>query len=322
MLLQEGLASNTRKKYNNKIHYFKKFSEIYNINLLQIKKNDIYWYVCWRFQSDPICTYGTVKSEINSIQSWLVDNKIELSVLSWKPLVRLLNGFKKLRPSKTNIKNPLSTNDFSILLDQLPSVSHDTQLLRAALCWEQNGFARSAEYTIKSNNNISENDLKNAVSLNNLKFDVNIDGSHCMIYTQYKSKTNQFRSKETKVFSCRCPGPCAIKEVKQLLKFRKRNCTSDFLFRFANGKFLTYNNVNNTIKNLCVKAGFDPNLFGTHSLRKGAAVDAINEGLDLVQVMRAGNWKSINGFKNYPILSDTELCQLRRNKFQSNQHDA
>ena len=237
-------------------------------------------------------------------------------MLSWKPIVRLLNGFKKLRPSKSNAKDPLSSDQFSVILNYLPGNSHDAQLLRAALCWEQNGFARSAENTVKSNN-LSPNDFKNVISLYNLRFGHNKDGSHTMVYTQFHSKSNQFNSKESVLFSCRCPCPCAVKEVKALLRWRKVNKTSDYLFRFSNGKFLTYSNVNNVLKNLCQLAGFEPALFATHSLRKGAAVDAINEGLDLVQVMRIGRWKNINGFKNYPLLSNEQLCQLRRDKFLS-----
>ena len=281
---------------------------------LGANESTIYFYICWRFQSDMKCTFSTIKAEINAIQSWHADNCYHISVLSWKPIVRLLNGFRKLRPSKSNTKDPLSTDEFSVLLNHLPGNSHDAQLLRAALCWEQNGFARSAEYTVKSNN-LSKDDLKRIISLYNLRFGSNKDGSHTMIYEQYYSKSNQFNSKESVLFSCRCPCPCAIKEVKALLRWRKINRTSDYLFRFSNGKFLTYSNVNNVLKNLCQLAGLEPALFATHSLRKGAAVDAINEGIDLVQVMRIGRWKSINGFKHYTLLNNDQLCQLRRDKF-------
>ena len=315
MLLQAGLADSTRKKYQSKLSHYLRFCQSQNIKPLSATNDTIYMYVCWRFKNDNQCTVGVIKSEINAIQSWHVDNRIHLSVLGWKPIDRLLDGFKKLRSSKSNVKAPLSADQFQKMLKNLPSVSHDTQLLRAALCWEQNGFARSAEYTMKSNSSISKRDLENAVSLNNLRFGRNSDGSHYMIYKQYHSKTNQFGKEESKIFSCRCPGPCAIKEVKALLRMRTNNKSSDYLFRFANGKFLTYNNVNNAVKNLCAAAGYDPAQFGTHSLRKGAAVDAVEDGLDVVQVMKVGGWKSINGFQPYPVLSDEQLCQLRRDKF-------
>ena len=52
-------------------------------------------------------------------------------------------------------------------------------------------------------------------------------------------------------------------------------------------------------------------------MRKSAAVAAVKDGLDSLQIMKIGNWKSINGFSSYPNLDGEEKCELRRKTFLS-----
>lgn len=284
---------------------------------MHINEHDIFWYIAWRRNSDDNCTEGVVRAEITSIESFMTDNLRHISVFSFKPIKRLLDGFKKENPSKHNVKQPITEQEFQKMLECIPDTSHDLQLLRAALCWEQNGFSRSSEYTVKANKNLTFNDVKNKVSLNRIKFGKASDGSHTMVYDQYKSKCNQFGNKEQVIFACRCPNACAVLEVKKLLQFRRVNRSSDFLFRFSNGKFLTYQNMLNLIKNLCTSIGIDAKEFATHSLRKSATVAAVKDGMDSVQIMKVGNWRSINGFSSYPNLNGQEKCEMRRKKFLS-----
>jgi site-specific recombinase XerD len=53
--------------------------------------------------------------------------------------------------------------------------------------------------------------------------------------------------------------------------------------------------VNRTIKALAQRAGVDPETtkrLSGHSMRVGAALDMVENGIDLVPIMHAGGWKS------------------------------
>ena len=164
-MLYKGIAESTRSKYQNKLKYFLKYCEEIKLDPLLVDETSLFWYIVWRRNYDETCTDGVVKSEIIAIESLLTDNMRHLSVLSWKPIQRLLNGFKKECPSKSNTKQPISEKSFVKMLDMIPDSCHDLQLLRAALCWEQNGFQRSSGYTVKSNKNLTIEKLVDSVSL-------------------------------------------------------------------------------------------------------------------------------------------------------------
>jgi site-specific recombinase XerD len=60
--------------------------------------------------------------------------------------------------------------------------------------------------------------------------------------------------------------------------------------------------VNRILKALAMKAGLDPTTvkqLSGHSMRVGAAVDMVENGIDLVPIMHAGGWKSANMVLRY-----------------------
>ena len=64
------------------------------------------------------------------------------------------------------------------------------------------------------------------------------------------------------------------------------------LYQFNSGQHLTYALYNSLLKQLLAKAGFDPAIYSSHSLRAGAATQAARSGLPREDIKRLGRWKS------------------------------
>ena len=72
------------------------------------------------------------------------------------------------------------------------------------------------------------------------------------------------------------------------------------LFRAVHGLSVDHRGLhpyamNRTLKELALKAGVDPatrRRLSGHSMRVGAALDMVENGIDLVPIMHAGGWKS------------------------------
>lgn len=79
------------------------------------------------------------------------------------------------------------------------------------------------------------------------------------------------------------------------------------IFRRINGSiigadFLHPFTINRTIKSLAIQAGYTAefaNQLSGHSLRIGAAQDLMSSGRDVVAIMKAGGWRSINVVARY-----------------------
>lgn len=64
------------------------------------------------------------------------------------------------------------------------------------------------------------------------------------------------------------------------------------LFRFQDGRLLTYNNLSVTLKKLVSRMGFDPVLYSPHSIRAGAATTAVMVGFTSAELRQLGRWHS------------------------------
>lgn len=112
------------------------------------------------------------------------------------------------------------------------------------------------------------------------------------------SKTDQTRKGTRLKIGATHSSICPVRAMEKYLKYCKPTGTPLPLFTFSNGTFLTRSTFQDYLCSLLAKAGLDPTMFNTHSLRIGAATTAAAVGLPdwLIQVL--GRWSS-NAYKIY-----------------------
>ena len=61
---------------------------------------------------------------------------------------------------------------------------------------------------------------------------------------------------------------------------------------FSDGSSVTSHHMSRCLKMIIKKAGFNPHLYGTHSLRAGQTCDLFRLGLSVETIKKLGCWKS------------------------------
>ena len=125
----------------------------------------------------------------------------------------------------------------------------------------------------------------------------------CLVVLIKWSKTNQFGSRLLKVPLVTIPGSdlCPVKAYRNMTMFTPAsNHHPVFLIKSDKGKFnpLTYGQLQEKVKWLVAKTGRDPNLYSTHSLRRGGYSWAFKSGVPTNLIQHHGDWLS-DCYKNY-----------------------
>jgi hypothetical protein len=107
------------------------------------------------------------------------------------------------------------------------------------------------------------------------------------------SKTDQFRGGHT-ILLAGCPDDpaiCPIEWFKAYQQVRETAVTSFYKVWKGHGK-MSSATPNHTLKKLVAGLGFDPDLFGADSARRGGATAALAGGIPVHAAKRHGNWRS------------------------------
>ena len=86
------------------------------------------------------------------------------------------------------------------------------------------------------------------------------------------------------------------------------------LFVDASSSRINYNEFLAELKTACSAVGLDPNLFGTHSMRRGSTTDQFMHGIPDKVIKLSGRWKS-NAFERY--IDQGQLLQLQLQSLKS-----
>ena len=68
-------------------------------------------------------------------------------------------------------------------------------------------------------------------------------------------------------------------------------CDNEQFFVFADKSPISPSQLRSCLKLMIRKAGFDPRLYGTHSLRTGRTCDLLKLGLSVETIKKLGRWK-------------------------------
>ena len=105
------------------------------------------------------------------------------------------------------------------------------------------------------------------------------------------SKTDPFRKTCTITVGATHTSTCPVAALHKYLPLRTGS-TSHPLFQFEDGAYLTRTSLTTHLRSLLLLAGFDPELYASHSFRIGAATTAAAAGLPDWQIQALGRWSS------------------------------
>ena len=83
----------------------------------------------------------------------------------------------------------------------------------------------------------------------------------------------------------------------------------DPLFSHSSGKPITYSMFQNKLKAIISLLGLDPNMFSTHSFRRGFATFAFRNHVSADEIQILGDWKS-DVYKRYISLSVNDKLKI------------
>jgi hypothetical protein len=106
-----------------------------------------------------------------------------------------------------------------------------------------------------------------------------------------RSKTDRKgRGTSVPVWSTGQSSICAVRAMTRYLRATRNRSPGKPLFRLSSGRYLTYGLISKMIKTLASSAGFDPDLYATHSCRRGGAVTLAHTGADGPTIKLHGRW--------------------------------
>lgn len=131
-----------------------------------------------------------------------------------------------------------------------------------------------------------------------LRKDVQITES-CLIVNMRWSKTIQFGERVLQTPLIRVPGSalCPVSAYYKMCSMIKAK-SEDPLFKLPNRKFVTYRDFQKKLKSLISRIGLNPNLFSSHSFRRGGASWAFQSKVPADLIQWQGDWKS-DAYKKY-----------------------
>ena len=171
--------------------------------------------------------------------------------------------------------------------------------------------------------------------LKQIKFHPSINYPNTLIIELYNSKMNKYGKKELIIMDCTCKKrilgvwcPCPVHHTKYYINIRNKYfkySKESYLLIKNNGKPVTYDNINNFLKN-CIKfinnkykLKFDAKEYTPHSLRVGGCTDLSRLQKPGYYIEQSGRWSSktwkttyINlDWRDISTLSGVPINQLR-----------
>ena len=130
-----------------------------------------------------------------------------------------------------------------------------------------------------------------------------------------RSKMNKFGEEQNVVMTCICPNVCALCELRNLYKIRKKGgwLRKDPLLVMnvkGNLRVPTYDNWRNKLNWLVRECGIKGGGWTLHGCRGGGQEDARERGLSLHSIMQQAGWKSVKT----AVLYDRKLEKNKKAK--------
>ena len=228
---------------------------------------------------------ATAKSYVTAIRSFHIENGFPITIFSHPRIELVIRGGKRVYGEGVKkLRLPLTS---SVLLRIVNEVRVDEEGInvKAALCVAFAAFLRSGEFTWDSPW------IENSHESNLSRKHVGFNSNNSITLTLPVSKMDPYRTGVT-IQLASSPSPlCPVAALKHLYRSFPRSPTRP-LFARPYGQPFTKQFIVTKIRELLLQAGISTLGFSGHSIRKGAAVTAVANGISKDNIKLLGRWKS------------------------------
>ena len=232
---------------------------------------------------------GTLRSYLSALRFYHVDRQMPIDVFEKNEyLDRLIRGAERSFPWQKATRKPITKDILDeILTPYADSSSIDDININAAFALAHGGFMRMGEFTYKD----QPDDITAARGLTRDDLIFAEDDSFVKIRLKQSKADRHFEG--VTILVAASPTNCPVKLLRRLLEkdpTQPGRAGSQPLFRLTTGRF-SFDAVSKILRARLATAGRVEKDFSGHSFRKGAATDAINNGLQEWEVQLLGRWK-------------------------------
>ena len=288
-----GIAPSTRRTYRAAFRHFTQFCSIYDITPLPASETTLCYFCAYasRSLSHPSILLYLAAVRYHHLEQGYADPLTDSPLLSY-----LCKGIKRHQGITGRQRLPLTAELLSKLQPVLrlsdSITTHDKPAVWAALTLGFHAFLRAAEFTAPTTHRYSP-------SHHLLRRDVAVRSNYLTIKIK-GSKTDPYRASCTMPVAATHTNICPVRAMRNFLS-HAHHSPSLPLFTLRSGHFLTRERLTCVLRDLLEATGLPPDqakLYGSHSLRIGAATAAASAGLPTWLIQAAGRWKSA-AFKRY-----------------------
>lgn len=300
--IDESWSKTYVRNSNRQFDRFVDACDFWGWNAMPTDERALTNYVLFRYCTSTVI-HSSMVTELSGITRALkaFGHPVDRSSEAMPTLSRILRKYEKERPKGSSVKKkrPITTEVLRTLLSPLNADVYDDLTVRAMLCLAKEAMLRVSEYTLS--------EMGPAPRIRDIEI-VEESGQKMLIFGVSKSKMNQIKRSESTVCICRCPDPCAVCEVQNMLDRRKGTNRNQALFLFRDGSIPDPSTVNQLIHDLCVEMGLDPKLFSSHSLRSGGITDLLIRDCCSGQVVALlSRHANVDSLRDYRKPSDEQL---------------
>ena len=215
----------------------------------------------------------------------------------------VIKGIKRTQSVNTRQRLPITVQVLKALktvLHNSPQLTyHDKRMLWAAFAMAFYGFLRAGELRPKT-----VNSFDSATTL--LWSDVTTTATALMLHIR-ASKTDPFHHGCTITIGATATSTCPLNAVQPYRAIHQHQPSSP-AFTFQDGSLLTRQRLTILLREIFLRAGFDPDKYASHSFRIGAATTAAAAGLPQWQIQAMGRWTS-DCYSHYIRIPQSTLIQ-------------
>ena len=318
-LLWNGLAADTRRRYQSPIKSYEYFCTINKIRPWPASEESLGRWISTRASgSDSLflrqAKPDTIQGYLSALRSYHVDLRLDTDVFDSEHLKRLLKGAKRLfnRPSDSE-RRPITKEILMQITSQLlPSPITEvskTNMLNFDTAFKVAfaGFFRLGEivYAAAETRNATVFQATRLTRQDVRFFD---KGQYATIHLK-RSKSDHDHRGVTVVVTASHDSTCPVAALQSLME-RDPQPESAPLFRLSSGAF-TRDTVLRELETRLRRAGIPSDGYRGHSFRKGAAQEAHNNGLTQEEIQTLGRWSS-DAVQRYFKTNRRRVIQLHK----------
>jgi len=251
--------------------------------------------------------YGTIRVYLSSVRQLQISKGLpDPRVGSMAKLSQVLKGIRSSSAGTSKVQLPITPHILARIKDnwEANGLNNDKRMIWAAMMLCFFGFFRSGELCVPS---MSLFDTTRHLSVADVL--AITDGSGNPVQLQIRLKRSKTDREGVGVTVCVGKTGNKLCPVAATLSWMiLRGNTSGPLFRYSNGSPLTQQQFVTELRRALLSIGEDPQKYGGHSFRIGAATVAAEQGINDATIKLLGRWRS-SAYQKYIKLPAASLAK-------------